>query len=195
MKVERLNKLFGLIDLPPANNGAVEFKPLGQFFNGDNISSKEKLTELALEKRTDLLYFDKLIRSSELNVIKAKDEGRSLLNLSGSYGAYGLSDNGTDAYTESFNRQGMEWSVGLNFKMILDKKARGAGLLIARNQLMKATIEKQKAVKSIVLEMDTAYERFESSKQRLKTANKAMELAEERLEQEQALIDLSLIHI
>ena len=189
LKVERLNKLFGLIDLPPANNGAVEFKPLGQFFNGDNISSKEKLTELALEKRTDLLYFDKVIRSSELNVIKAKDEGRSLLNLSGSYGAYGLSDNGTDAYTESFNRQGMEWSVGLNFKMILDKKARGAGLLIARNQLMKATIEKQKAVKSIVLEMDTAYERFESSKQRLKTANKAMELAEERLEQEQALID------
>ncbi len=189
MKVERLNKLFELIDLPPASDGAIQFKPLGQFFNGENISSKEKLTKIALERRTDLLYFDKLIRSSELNVIRAKDEARSLLNLSGSYGAYGLSDNGTDAYTESFNRQGMEWSVGLNFKMILDKKARGAGLRIARNQLMKAKIEKGKAIKSIILELDTAHERFESSKQRLQTANKAMELAAERLEQEQELIE------
>ena len=189
MKVERLNKLFELIDLPPASDGAIQFKPLGQFFSGENISSKEKLTKIALERRTDLLYFDKLIRSSELNVIRAKDEARSLLNLSGNYGAYGLSDNGTDAYTESFNRQGMEWSVGLNFKMILDKKARGAGLRIARNQLMKAKIEKGKAIKSIILELDTAHERFESSKQRLQTANKAMELAAERLEQEQELIE------
>ncbi len=188
-KVERLNKLFELIDLPPASDSAIQFKPLEQFFSGENISSKEKLTEVALERRTDLLYFDKLIRSSELNVIRAKDEARSLLNLSGSYGAYGLSDNGTDVYTESFNRQGMEWSVGLNFKMILDKKARSAGLRIARNQLMKAKIEKEKAMKSIILELDTAHERFKSSKQRLQTANKAMELAAERLEQEQELIE------
>ena len=78
-----------------------------------------------------------MIKRSELNLIRAKDQSLPSLNLSGSYGAYGLSDKGIDAYSESFNRQGMEWSVGLNFKILLNKKARESEIRVAQNQLAK----------------------------------------------------------
>ena len=48
-------------------------------------------------------------------------------------------------------------------------------------------IEKDKVKKAIVLEIDTAYERLVSYKKALRTARKAVELAEERLNQEQEL--------
>ena len=86
-----------------------------------------------------------MIKRSELNLIRAKDESLPSLNLSGSYGAYGLSDKGIDAYSESFNRQGMEWSVGLNFKILLNKKAE-VEIRVAQNQLAKVKIEKEKAI-------------------------------------------------
>ncbi len=186
-KVERLNNLFELIDMPPANNAQFKFKPLGSFFSGDNIPNKDELIKVALENRVDLKYYDELIQSSDLNIVKAKDESKSVLNFSGSYGAYGLSDGGVDSYSESFDRQGMEWSVGLNFRMILDKKVKKAGYRMAINEMAKAKIEKDKTRKAIILELDTAYERLTSYKKRLKTAKKAVELAEERLNQEQEL--------
>tara|TARA_B100000900_G_C20583118_1_gene718405 strand:+ start:213 stop:1751 length:1539 start_codon:yes stop_codon:yes gene_type:complete len=187
LKVERLNNLFELIDMPPASNSQIKFKPLGAFFDGDNLPNKDDLINIALKNRVDLKYYDELIESSNLNLVKAKDETKALLNFSGSYGAYGLSDKGVDSYSESFNRQGMEWSVGLNFKMILDKKARNAGYRVAINEMAKAKIEKDKVKKAIVLEIDTAYERLVSYKKALRTARKAVELAEERLNQEQEL--------
>ena len=162
LKVERLNNLFELIDMPPATNSKIKFKPLGAFFDGDDLPNKNELINAALNNRVDLKYYDELIESSNLNLVKAKDESKALLNVSGSYGAYGLSDKGVDSYSESFNRQGMEWSVGLNFKMILDKKVRNAGFRVAINEMAKAKIEKDKIKKAIVLEIDTAYERLVS---------------------------------
>ena len=188
LKVERLNNLFELIDMPPANNAQFKFKPLGSFFSGEGIPNKDELIKVALENRVDLKYYDELIQSSDLNIVKAKDESKSVLNFSGSYGAYGLSDGGVDSYSESFDRQGIEWSVGLNFKMILDKKVKKAGYRMAINEMVKAKIEKDKTRKAIVLELDTAYERLTSYKRRLKTAKKAVELAKERLNQEQELL-------
>ena len=81
LKVERLNNLFELIDMPPATNSQIKFKPLGTFFDGDNLPNKDDLINIALKNRVDLKYYDELIESSDLNLVKAKDETKALLNF------------------------------------------------------------------------------------------------------------------
>ena len=129
-----------------------------------------------------------MIKSSELNLIRAKDQSLPSLNLSGSYGAYGISDKGIGSYSESFKRQGMEWSVGLNFKMLLNKKARESEIRVAQNQLAKVKIEKEKAMKLITLQIDSTYDQLKRLKQKIKTSDTAVKLATQRLNQEQKLV-------
>ena len=188
IKTNYLNKLFGLLDLPPASQNEKKFKPLENFFSVEEISSRKKITEIALKKRIDILYYNNLIKSSELNLIRAKDQSLPSLNLSGSYGAYGISDKGIDSYSESFKRQGMEWSVGLNFKMLLNKKARESEIRVAQNQLAKVKIEKEKAMKLITLQIDSTYDQLKRLKQKIKTSDTAVKLATQRLNQEQKLV-------
>ena len=158
------------------------------FFQLKKFPLVKKITEIALEKRIDILYYNNLIKSSELNLIRVKDESLPSLNLSGSYGAYGISDKGIDSYSESFKRQGMEWSVGLNFKMLLNKKARESEIRVAQNQLAKVKIEKEKAMKLITLQIDSTYDQLKRLKQKIKTSDTAVKLATQRLNQEQKLV-------
>ena len=129
-----------------------------------------------------------MIKSSELNPIRAKDQSLPSLNLSGSYGSYGISDKGIDSYSESFKRQGMEWSVGLNFKMLINKKTRESKIRVAQNQLAKVKIEKEKAMKLITLQIDSTYDQLKRLKQKIKTSDTAVKLATQRLNQEQKLV-------
>ena len=141
------------------------------------------------KRRLDISYYNHVVDTAKLNVLRARDSGKAQLNLTGSVGLYGLDAKGGGALEEAASAQGREWSLGLNFKMPLAKDAADAAMDAAEAQVRKAELEVQKAKRSISLEVHTACTRMEAAKQRIQTAKKAVELAAERLKQEQDLFN------
>ena len=68
--------------MPPATNSKIKFKPLRLSFDGDDLPNKNELINAALNNRVDPKYYDELIGLANLNLVKAKDESKALLNVS-----------------------------------------------------------------------------------------------------------------
>ena len=73
--------------------------------------------------------------------------------------------------------------------MPLQRDGVNAAIDAAEAQVRQAQLELAKARRTIILEVDTACTRVEAARQRIITAKKAVELAEERLKQEQDLFE------
>jgi outer membrane protein TolC len=188
-KIERVNTLFALTNREPDLEGKTKFKPSSAFFSGETNMGKRELISYGQKRRLDISYYNHVVETTKLNVLRARDSGRAQLNLAGSAGLYGLDADGGGAFGEAANAQGREWSLGLDFKMPLNADANDSALKAAEAQVRKAELELQKAKRSISLEVHTACTRMEAAKQRIQTAKKAVELATERLKQEQDLFN------
>ena len=188
-KIERVNTLFALTNREPDLEGKTKFKPSSAFFLGETNMGKRELISYGQKRRLDISYYNHVVDTAKLNVLRARDSGKAQLNLTGSVGLYGLDAKGGGALEEAASAQGREWSLGLNFKMPLAKDAADAAMDAAEAQVRKAELEVQKAKRSISLEVHTACTRMEAAKQRIQTAKKAVELAAERLKQEQDLFN------
>ena len=136
-----------------------------------------------------MVYYNHVVETAKLNVLRARDAGKAQLNLTGSAGLYGLSDSSDGAFREGLDAQGTEWSLGLNFKMPLGSDGADAAVDAARAQVRQAELELSKAKRGISLEVDTAVSRVEAAKKRIATAKKAVELAQLRLNQEEELYE------
>jgi outer membrane protein TolC len=188
-KIERVNTLFALTNREPDLEGKTKFKPSSAFFSGETNMGKRELISYGQKRRLDISYYNHVVETTKLNVLRARDSGRAQLNLAGSAGLYGVDADGGGAFGEAANAQGREWSLGLDFKMPLNADANDSALKAAEAQVRKAELELQKAKRSISLEVHTACTRMEAAKQRIQTAKKAVELATERLKQEQDLFN------
>jgi len=129
------------------------------------------------------------LETAKINVLQAKNSGKAELNLTGTAGLYGLADNGGSSYSNAADGQGTEWSLGLNFKMPLSRDGSDAALDEAMAQMRKVELELSKARGIISLEVDTAFGRVDAAKQRIATSKNAVELATQRLKQEEDLLD------
>lgn len=188
-KIERVNTLFALIDRDPDLDGDTRFKPISTYFSGSNLNSKQELIDYGRSRRLDLVYYQHVLETAKLNVVRARDAGKAQLNLTGSAGLYGLDESPGGAFGEAGSAQGTEWSLGLSLKMPLGSDGADAAVDAAEAQVRQARLELAKARRTISLEVDTACSRVEAARQRIVTAKKAVELAEERLSQEQELFD------
>lgn len=186
-KIERVNILFALIDRAPDLEGKVRFQPISGYFDGVKLNTKRDLIAYGQTRRLDLLYYNHVVETAKLNVLRAKDSGKPQLNVTASAGLYGLSDGAGGSIGEAVGAQGIEWSLGLNFKMPLGKRGAEAAEDAANAQVRQAQLELMKAKLGISLEVDTAYSRVEAARKRIETAQKAVQLAEERLKQEEDL--------
>lgn len=186
-KIERVNILFALIDRAPDLEGKVRFQPISGYFDGVKLNTKRDLIAYGQTRRLDLLYYNHVVETAKLNVLRAKDSGKPQLNVTASAGLYGLSDGAGGSIGEAVGAQGIEWSLGLNFKMPLGKRGAEAAEDAANAQVRQAQLELMKAKLGISLEVDTAYSRVEAARKRIETAEKAVQLAEERLKQEEDL--------
>jgi outer membrane protein len=188
-KVERLNALLGLIDRDPDLGERLTLLPLDGEFERAETPDVASLMDRARAGRLDVLYYTRVVASAELNLRRARDAANPQLDLTATYGISALSgrlDELTDAFEE---RQGEQWSVGLLFKMDLERRKGRAELRIAERQLFQARIELHKALRSVGLEIDTAVRRVESARQRLATARQARDLAAKRLDQEMQALE------
>jgi outer membrane protein len=188
-KIERVNILFALIDRAPDLEGTTRFQPISDFFSAAALNGKRELIEYGQTRRLDMVYYNHVVETAKLNVLRARDAGKAQLNLTGSAGLYGLSDSSDGAFREGLDAQGTEWSLGLNFKMPLGSDGADAAVDAARAQVRQAELELSKAKRGISLEVDTAVSRVEAAKKRIATAKKAVELAQLRLKQEEELYD------
>lgn len=186
-KVERVNILFALIDRDPDLEGKVRFSPISGFFTDVKLNGKRELINYGQTRRLDLLYYKHVVETAKLNVLRAKDSGKPQLNVTGTAGLYGLSDDAEGSLEEAAGGQGVEWSLGVNFKIPLGEGGAEAAEDAATAQVRQAELELSKAKLGISLEVDTAYSRMEAAKKRIVTAKKAVELAQQRLKQEEEL--------
>lgn len=188
-KIERVNTLFALIDREPDLEGKTRFKPISTFFSGATVNGKRELIEYGQSRRLDLVYYNHVVETAKLNVLRAKDAGKAQLNVTGSAGLYGLDAEADGAFDEAARSQGTEWSLGLSLKMPLGEDGADAAMEAAEAQVRQAQLELAKAKRTISLEVHTACTRVDAAKQRIETAKKAVELATQRLKQEQDLFD------
>lgn len=188
-KIEKVNTLFALIDREPDLDGTTRFTPISDFFSGSKLNGKRELISYGQTRRLDLVYYNHVVETAKLNVLRAKDSGKAELNVTGSAGLYGLDADAGGAFGEASNAQGTEWSLGLSLKMPLGRDGADASVDAAEAQVRQAELELAKARRSISLEVDTACSRVDAAKQRIVTAKKAVELATQRLNQEQELFE------
>ncbi|MGJ8697968.1 MAG: TolC family protein [Verrucomicrobiaceae bacterium] len=186
-KIERVNILFALIDRAPDLEGTTRFQPISTFFSGAALNGKRELINYGQSRRLDVVYYNHVVETAKLNVLRARDSGKPQLNLTGSAGVYGLSETSGGSFREARDTQGTEWSLGLNFKMPLGSDGADAAVDAAKAQVRQAEMELAKAKRGISLEVDTATSRVDAAKKRITTAKKAVELATQRLKQEEDL--------
>ena len=188
-KIERVNTLFALIDREPDLDGNTRFQPISTFFSGATLNGKRELIQYGQTRRLDLVYYNHVVETAKLNVLRAKNVGKPQLDVTGSVGVYGLDDSAGGAFGEASGAQGSEWSLGLNFKIPLGKDRAEAEVDVAEARVRQAQIDLAKAKRGISLEVDTAYTRVNAARKRITTSKKAVELAQQRLKQEQDLFD------
>ena len=188
-KIERVNTLFALIDRAPDLEGTTRFQPISSFFSETALNEKRELIAYGQSRRLDMIYYNHVVETAKLNVLRANDAGKAELNVTGSAGVYGLSQSADGAFKEAGSAQGAEWSLGLSFKMPLGDESAKAGSDAARSQVRQAELELAKAKRGISLEVDTACSRVDAARKRIATATKAVELAQQRLKQEEDLFD------
>lgn len=153
------------------------------------MSGKSELIHHGQTRRLDLLYYNHVVETAKLNVLRAKDGGKPQLNVTAAAGLYGLSESAGGAYERASEPQGTEWSLGLDFKKPLGESGAEAAEDAASAQVRQAELELTKAQRGISLEVDTAYSRLDAAKKRIETAKKAVELAKLRLKQEDELYE------
>ncbi|MFW6355069.1 MAG: TolC family protein, partial [Verrucomicrobiota bacterium] len=183
-KVERMNNLLALLDEDPTFADGVDFAPVDELFSGEERDDPAELRNFARLVRADILYYQRVVDSAELNLERAEDSVRPQLDLTASYGVNALAGTAENLANAFEDRQGEEWSVGFLLKMDLERRAPRATVRVAQRQLFQARVELSKALRSVALEIDTALQRTESAEQRLTTAEEAAALAAKRLEQE-----------
>ena len=186
-KVARINALFALIDRGPDLDSKTRFKPSNGFFSDSSLKDKRELISYGQDQRLDVAYYEGRVEIGKIIVLRARDSTKPELNLTGTAGVYGLSDDGNGAYREAADAQGTEWSIGFNFKMPLGRENNTAAIDEAMAQLRQAEIDLSKTKRKISLEVDTAWSRVDAAKKRIAASKKANQLARKRVQQEQDL--------
>ena len=105
-RVRLVNALADLMGMDPADDGHINLIPVSGFGSVKSLPARKNLIEQAMKKRADLAYYRTVIKSAEINILRARDSSRPSLNLVGTAGLYGLSDSSRNALEEAAEKQG-----------------------------------------------------------------------------------------
>ena len=188
-KIQQVNSLAALINLPPDNAQHASLIPVSGFGLEGNLPDRPGLIAQALRNRADLTYYRNVIKSAGLNIRQAANDAKPSLNLVGSAGLYGLDKSTSAAMENAIEHQGGEVSLGLEFRLELGGQTGKSAIEIAKQRKEQAELGYNQARHTISLEVDTAYRRVLNARQRLQTVMKARNLARRNLEAEERLLE------
>ena len=171
-------ELVGDVDIenPP------RFRPLDALtVPRDEITDRSALARRALETRTEYEQLTEQVRKQDIRILYAKNQSYPRLDLVGSFGANGLGDDVGGALGDAFDYGHPKWSVGVKLSIPL-------GGRLGRAQLQQARLEKEQLLLNlkqteidIVLQVDTALSRVETSRERLRVTQRSIASAESTL--------------
>ncbi len=143
--------------------------------------SRATLAHQALGSRTEYLQILEQLRKQDIRILYAKNQSYPRVDLVGSFGANGLGPEAGNALGDAFDYSHPKWSIGLKFSIPLGGRA-------GRAQLQQAHVEKEQLLLNlkqteidVVLQVDTALTRVETSRERLRVTQRSIDSASSTL--------------
>jgi len=153
--------------------------------------------EIARAEETDPDYLITLdgARRSKLTVDQARNGLLPSVDLVAAGTASGRSSTFSSAYDRAANRDGTDWSIGVEVRIPLTFREERARLQQAKNGQSTAEIQVEQAAQKLMATVRTACRAMESSEERAKAAGAALQLSEHQYEFakeqfEQGLVEL-----
>ena len=109
----------------------------------------------------------------------AKNQLWPQLDVIGSYGYNGLSDNYRSARQEAYHTQAPQWTFGVQFSLPLGNVQSRAQVRAVQGFKEQALLKIKQSELTVSVDVDTVISRIETSRQRVETARQSRSLAEE----------------
>jgi outer membrane protein TolC len=141
--------------------------------------------QTALQRSPRLRLQDASIRQLEIDRLVANNSTRPQLDLVLSGGYLGLDDRrAREAYDSAFDRDGTDWSVGLEFSMPWGFRAERAQLLQAEKRIERAQLQDAEIRQLLLRDTRRAYRNVHSRMEAVEAARVTLELRQAAYEQE-----------
>lgn len=172
-----------LIHLQPgAPKWGTEIRPSQDLTWRELEIDAEKVLADAMAERPELRASETKVRVTDLQILKAKDAVKPQLDLKGSAGLTGSSDNSSQAYDDLSTADYNNYSIGLEFSFPLQNRK-------ARFQLRQRQTEKLSAEEQLEQLKDTVTFDVRESVRELKTSREQIDIALERVKSEEANLE------
>jgi outer membrane protein TolC len=146
----------------------------------------------AYENRLDYRAAVARAEAQDIRLKFARNQLWPQLDLVGTYGYNGLSDDYRSARQEAYHSQAPQWSVGIQFSMPLGNLQSRAQLRAVEGFKEQALLEIKKEELRVSVDVDTVISRIETNRQRVETARQsrlaneeAVRIANRRLDEGQ----------
>jgi len=147
------------------------------------------LTQAALENRPELVQAKLDLANSRLSLALAENQQWPALDLQGSAGLSGQGDSPTSRLTSG---DFYNWQAGLTLTVPLGNRAAAATTMKRRFEMERTALQLKDKEQSILLEVKEAARGAVANSKRIEVTRQARQLAEKKLEAEQARFDLGL---
>lgn len=137
--------------------------------------------QLAFANRVD---FQQALADADAQDIRlrfARNQLLPQLDLVGTYGVNGLTEQYHSSFEQAFKGHAPSWSLGFNFRVPLGNVQARAQLDLAKAQKEQAILKIKEVELGIGVDVDTVISRIETNRQRVETARKTRELYDEAL--------------
>ncbi|MEM7699103.1 MAG: TolC family protein [Verrucomicrobiota bacterium] len=177
-------KLF--IGLPVADSLTLDQSELGQLVIEPVEISREEAVRIALVSRPDLATANDVVEDAERGIKVARNGLLPGLDVSVDYNA--RSDPGDTTPAINFERR--RWATSLDFDLPLDRKAERNDYRASRIFLDRARRSRDLNFDQARISIYDAWRAIEQAEQNFEIAEKGVELASDRLEEQQLLAEL-----
>jgi len=194
-KADAVARLTVLLDLPPSEPLVPTDVPTPDFA----VADPARATEQALKRNAQLLASRKDLTRREQLLVAARDRTLPELDVFGSlgstaYATLGDSDdpdaeNYGNSWSELFDEDGLNYSIGLVFTYPLGNEAAEGDLERRLLDRKKARLRVKQLEDSLVSQVEAAARYVDTNRKRIEVTREALKYAEKRLTAEQALFD------
>jgi len=177
--LERQYQLKRLInkDTKPDDHGVLVPRPIAPI--AVPLLDRSASLRTAFQNRLDYLAAVARAEAQEIRLKFARNQLWPQLDLVGTYGYNGLSNNYADARNAAYHSQAPQWSFGIQFSLPLGNLQNRAQLRAVEGFKQQALIDIKQQELKVSVDVDTVINRIETNRQRVETARQTRQLNEE----------------
>lgn len=160
-------------------------RPTGQL--GIEISpiNEEALLGAALANRPEYLANLEQLAKQDIQIRFYKNQLLPRVDLVGTLGGNGLDGTFGGGFEDAASRNGVQWSAGLVVSIPIGNRREKAQIQARQLEKRQLVLNLKQVEMDIAVQIDTAISRIATTRQRLETANRSVDLARQTLEEEE----------